>query len=379
MKLNKRLLDCGYYVCNVIGNAVNSSTRLQKTEFHNADDIRSFVDMHVIGSIFGCVKADSDLQKEVNTVIARQVKFDIMCDKISEKLSEKNIRHIVLKGSEIQKFYPSNIVRKSSDIDIYIDKKDVAVVDGIMRELGFLSGETNDENYQYLKQPRYNVEFHTTLEGYSDNQKKILLKLSENAVHVKGTRYVLSDSDAYIHALFHLFKHFVYSGVGVRMFLDLYLISKNACIDFDYANKVLRELEIAGFAQAVNEINKVLFENAKPTDDQNELAEFIFNSPLYGARQTNIYLSNFNHGAKHIGRWKLLDVKYGVGFNSMCKRYPVLRKAPVLYPLSFIHRFGYGMIHKRDVLKNARDNKKSLSYETINKYKRVFEIANIKL
>ena len=80
------------------------------------------------------------------------------------------------------------------------------------------------------------------MEGFSDKQIEILLSLCDNAVKIRGERYELTDSDAYIYSMFHLYKHFVYSGVGVRMFLDNYLIEKNGDIYFSYVEKIFKKL-----------------------------------------------------------------------------------------------------------------------------------------
>ena len=153
--------------------------------------------------------------------------------KVSKHLTSHHVRHIILKGCTTDKFYPSEIIRTSADVDIFVDKRDFESAKEALQELGFYFEKTNDnEEFHFKKDPRYYIEVHTTLEGFSDRQKKILLKLSDNAVKVSGERYELTDSDAYIYSMFHLYKHFVFSGVGVRMFLDNYLIEKNGNIDF---------------------------------------------------------------------------------------------------------------------------------------------------
>ncbi|MBQ8539793.1 MAG: nucleotidyltransferase family protein, partial [Ruminococcus sp.] len=269
----------------------------------------------------------------------------------------------------------------SNDIDIYVDKLQIKDAITAMLSEGFTvkSEDNNKGEYGLKKEPRYYVELHTNFEGFSKKQKEILLNFADNANKVSGERYELTDSDNYIYTLFHLYKHFVNSGVGVRMFLDVYLIKKNAGIDFDYVNPILKELDIDGFAVVVDEIGKVLFEGETPSDDLRKVVEFVFDSGIFGTVYNNQHLRKINTGTQHLTKAQRLKMNYGIGFHAMKKRYPILKKLPILYPFSFIHRFFYGLIHKRKVLSDAINAQKSLSADKVDEYKKIFEIAKIKM
>ena len=312
--------------------------------------------------------------------IFRQMKFDAMREKVSKHFSHYGIRHIVLKGCSTEKFYPKNVIRTSADIDIFVDKTDYARVKTALEELGFYFEKTYDEKtFHFKKEPRYYIEIHTWMEGFSNKQQELLLSLCDNAVKIDGERYELTDSDAYVYSMFHLYKHFVYSGVGVRMFLDNYLIERNGNIDFSYAEKILEELEAGGFVNTVRKINRVLFEDDVADDELQEVISFVFDSGVFGKHSTLLHLNEITSVTKHRKGFKGFSMKYGLSYSSMCKRYPILKKHPLLYPFSFIHRFFNGIIHKRDVLKSEKELKDSLSKERINECKRIFNIANIRI
>lgn len=392
--MNNSYVKNGYAVCKIIADGINNkSENYIQCDFEDDFFKRiDFIKKHNLVSIWSSVisrkghKAQADYEKygesfdDCKHHIFRQMKFDSMREKVSGHLSSHKIRHIILKGCTTDEFYPSDIIRTSADVDIFVDKKDLKSAKNALQELGFYFEKTHDnEEFHFKKEPRYYIEVHTTLEGFSDRQKKLLLKLSDNAVKVSGERYKLTDSDAYIYSMFHLYKHFVFSGVGVRMFLDNYLIEKNADIDFSYTEKIFKELEIDGFVKTVRKINKVLFEDAVADEKLKDVINFVFDSGVYGKCSTKVHLDEINRTTKHQSKIKRFSINNGLSFLSMSKRYPILKKAPILYPFSFIHRFFYGITHKRDVLKKDKELRKALSKDRINKYRKIFEIANIRM
>lgn len=393
--MDENYIRQGYIVCKAIGDAVNSKevtipetkslddfeNRVRFIERHNLATLYSYAaDKKDFGAYTGYKKYNGTPQSTQHAIF-KQISYDLLSEQLSKRFSENKIRHIFLKGSQLQKFYPKNVIRTSNDIDIYVSEEQFELAKKAMLAENFTvkSEDENKGEFGFSKEPRYYVELHTNLEGYSNKQKAILLKLADNAKKVKGEQYALTDSDCYIYTLFHLYKHFVNSGVGVRMFLDVYLIKKNGNIDFDYAERILKELEIDGFVTVVDEVALVLFEGKKESDDIRKVVEFIFDSGIFGKKHTNLHLKEINTGTQHLTKAKRFKLNYGLGFQAMKKRYPILKKLPFLYPFSYIHRFFYGLVHKRDVLKSAVETKKSISSDKVDEYKEIFKIAKIKM
>ena len=393
--MNNLYVKNGYAVCKIIADSINHKENNNYITCDTKDDFSAridFIKKHNLISIWSSVinrkscDAHKDYEKYGESIddcshhIFRQMKFDSMREKVSKHLSSHHIRHIILKGCTTDKYYPSDVIRTSTDVDIFLHKKDFENAKTALEELGFYFEKTHDnKEFHFRKEPRYYIEVHTTLEGFSDRQIKILLKLSDNANQVCGDRFELTDSDAYIYSMFHLYKHFVFSGVGVRMFLDNYLMEKNGNIDFSYTDRVFKELDIDGFVKTAREINMVLFENKTPDEELEEVINFVFDSGVFGKCYTKVHLDEINRTTKHQSKLKRFSIDNGLSFISMSKRYPILKQAPILYPFSFIHRFFYGIIFKRDVLKAEKEFRDTLSQDRIEKYKRIFEIANIRM
>lgn len=390
--MNNTYIENGYIICKALGDAVNKKVntvekckseddlkcRLRFLKAHNLLTFLSFVvDKEDISFYLGEEKC-RELESKVNKAVFKQLKVELMSDTISEKLSNSDVNHLILKGTTLKKYYPKNIVRTSTDIDIYVDESDVALADVALKNLGFSFEQLYKESdYKYVKSPRYNVEVHTLMEGFTDTQKKVLKDLAESTFKTDEKAHRLSDNDTYIHLVFHLYKHFVNSGAGVRMLLDLYLMRKNADLDFSYIKDVLQKLGVDGFEEVMSRICLVLFENEEADEDVKDVIAFIFDSGAFGKVSNLWHLSKINEKQTNETKSQLLSSAYGLDLDAMKVRYPILIKYPVLYPFSFIHRFFYGIIHRRDVLKNAAKAQKNISSDRVDEYRKIFITARI--
>ena len=390
--MNSNYIKNGYIACKCVADAVNNKhTSVKKCE--TAQDVENrigFLKAHNLITFFDYVVDKNDfeslLSKEklvkfsdmVNRAVFRQLKYDLMSDSISSSLLSKGIRHIVLKGTQLKNFYPDNIVRTSNDIDIYVEKKDMESADKVLTDNGFAFDHSyEDHEFRYKKEPRYYVELHTSLGGFGKKQKAILKSVADKTINASDNSCTLSNEDCYIYVLCHLYKHFVQSGAGVRMFLDLYLLRKNATLDFDYISEMLIALSLDGFDSVVTQINRCLFEQESVDEDIQEVIEFIFDSGIFGKSANTVYLSEVNKTARYDNSFEQLKAAKGMSFVAMKKRYPILKRFPILYPFSFVHRFFYGLFRKRDVLKSAYDNKKSMDKHSVEKYERILKISKV--
>lgn len=390
--MNSNYIKNGYIVCSCVADAVNNKhTTIKKCE--SAQDVENrigFLKAHNLITFFDYVVDKNDfeslLSKDkivkfsdmVKQAVFRQLKYDLMSDSISSSLLSKGIRHIVLKGTQLKKYYPDNIVRTSNDIDIYVEKKDIESADKVLTDNGFAFDHSyEDHEFIYKKEPRYYVELHTSIGGFGKKQKAILNNIADKTLNSSDNSSMLSNEDCYIHLLCHLYKHFIQSGAGVRMFLDLYLLRKNATLDFDYISEMLRKLNLDGFDSVVTQINRCLFEQEHADEDIQEVIEFIFDSGIFGKSSNTVYLNEVNKNIRYDSSFEQLKAAKGISFAAMKKRYPILERLPILYPFSFIHRLFYGLFRKRDVLKSAYDNKKSMDKHSVEKYERILKISKV--
>ena len=67
----------------------------------------------------------------------------------------------------------------------------------------------------------------------------------ERAIHAKGKQYIyeMSLEDHYLHSVCHLAEHFVRGGIGIRMVLDIYILSETPRMDKAYVQRQLKGFE----------------------------------------------------------------------------------------------------------------------------------------
>ena len=390
--MNNAYIENGYVICKALGDAMNGKVnsvekcrdkedvecRLKFLKAHNLLTFYDFViDKNDVEFYLGKDKSKLFSDK-VKKAVFKQMKLEMKSDTISARLRESSVKHLILKGITLKRFYPKNIVRTSTDIDIYVDESDLSVADEVLKNLGFtFEGRYNECDYNYIKEPRYKVEVHSSMDGYTKEQKHTLKQLADKTLENNCDVCSLSDDDTYIYIVFHLYKHFVQSGAGVRMLLDIHLMRKNANLDFSYISPILCELGIDGFEEVMSKICRVLFENEEADDELKDVVEFIFDSGAFGKVSNYRHLSKINLTQTYRSKTKQMSLAYGLSFKAMKERYPVLKKAPVLYPFSFIHRFIYGVFHRRDVLKKEYIQQKSISKSRIKDYEKIFITTKI--
>ena len=159
-----------------------------------------------------------------------------------------------LKGSVLQALYPKYGMRQMSDNDILYDPSGQKWLADIMERRGYdveVCGKSNHD--VFLKPPIFNFEMHTSLFGqfsggawynYYKNVKERLLA-DEGASY----RYHFTDEDFYLYMTAHTYKHYSYSGVGLRSLVDAYVFTeaKGGSMDWGYIGREAAGMGIADF------------------------------------------------------------------------------------------------------------------------------------
>ena len=370
----------GYKVCKVLSDALtkkqnNIKVDAEESAMYNFCKRQKLIT--IIGSVVSSESVGCDkIIKETKALTLRQIKRAFESDKVSALFDSMGIPHIIQKGTTLAKFYESHIMRDSADIDMYVPYEFVDKASDVLKSHGYtLEKINNSDEFCFHKPPRYCVELHTKLSGFNSSQKEIFSTIAKK--YTDSNTHVMNDSDNYICTLFHLYKHLVLSGVGVRMFLDIYMMQKNGKLDRNYIDEILLKLNILEFERVVGNINAVLFENKPADDDQKAVIEFIFTSGIYGTELMHNNLSQINGKAIDKSKKQKFLESNGISFSAMSKRYPVLKRVPLLYPFSFIHRFFYGIFNHRESLKEAQKVKNMVSQDTVSQYKKIFDTLHI--
>lgn len=148
---------------------------------------------------------------------------------------EQNIVMILFKGSVLADLYPQYSMRSSSDTDIYVYPRDRQKSRALLEGLGYEFLPKHSKPMVpvfYQRESRHLIELHYCLwEDYDGAQMEILKQLQLDreesliSLNICGGMEVttLGLEEHLIYQIFHVVKHFVLQGVGVRYVTDIAL------------------------------------------------------------------------------------------------------------------------------------------------------------
>lgn len=304
-------------------------------------------------------------------------------DIITDTFEKNEIPHCVMKGPVIKELYPRTDFRQSGDLDIFVPDKYREKAKDIMLGMGFKIERFNpvDADDVYLMDKRICVELHRILVSNKTPWQKECQKITERLVlkDGKGYTYKMTDEDYYLYMIAHMAKHMMYSGMGIKMLLDIWVYTEKKSEIFD--KSILKErLSLCGltkFEENIRKLVKCWFEGESAEGLIKELGDYIFSSGTFGTKkQLDAYFYAQNAGksnnpavAKAVYYWKFFFMPY----KWMCERYPVLKKIPVLLPFCWVHRALKTLIFEREKAQNIAekyDNVDLAESKKIQKFKK---------
>jgi hypothetical protein len=176
---------------------------------------------------------------------------------VIEKLREKDIPALVLKGAGVAGLYPVPELRKSGDVDILLLKPEqIEQACDALKEAGFVQDEVQRSHHHIaMHSPeRIEVEIHTMLaDPFDDKHANRRMQESVNAasVHAKWENVmgislpVLPDGEQAYALLLHMLQHYLRSGFGLKLLCD-WTVFWNRPHDKDTEQRYLELIQESG-------------------------------------------------------------------------------------------------------------------------------------
>lgn len=273
------------------------------------------------------------------TYIDIQQKYET--DSIFLEFDKNGIDYMPLKGTIIKDLYPSPEMRTMSDADILIREEQKGKARAVMASLGF--SECCESNHEISFQkgniyielhkhliPTYNLDFDRYYgDSWAFAKKQV------------GHRHFMSNEDFYVYIFTHFAKHFRDKGAGVKYVVDFYVYKKAfANLDYEYIEKVLKDLSLYRFHENVMRLVDVWFNDKEGDEVTLYLAKKIFREGVYGSEK-NSSMSYALRGAKTYKNVKSKNFSIAVfpPFSYMKEKYPILKKVCILLPFFWIVRW----------------------------------------
>lgn len=306
---------------------------------------------------------------------------------IYKKLTEHDIRVIIVKGIICRSLYPQPDSRQSNDEDLYVSEKDFQKTKEILIKENFeMLHESSDVTTFLDMSSGLSIELHTSLfpkesHAYGSYQDLFSDAFSHTVVHQMQGGSILSLDHEY-HFLFlmlHFTKHFLHSGAGIRQILDIVMYAERygKYIDWKEVMDILKyyglydlTLSIFSIAHQYLEFDSTaahLPENYIDNEDHQDLLEDIMNAGIFGQTSgERIHSSTITLNAAEKGNVNIIRSIFP-SFQEMKDKYEYLKRYPFLLPISYISRIYHYIAGKNDSQKTVEIGQQRV--ELLKKYK----------
>lgn len=294
------------------------------------------------------------IERQYYICLSQQVQQDHARAEIFAALEAAEIPYLPLKGEDLRAVYPSPEMRFSCDIDFFYDAARRDDVNTILAGLGYTSAGSDTHNDSFMRGVVH-VEPHFALTDPDGAYAAYYADVWGRLVREEGSRYRFSDEDFYIYILLHTYKHFLHGGSGARSVMDAYLW-RRAHPDMD--REVLAEAYaapgIARFAAQFERLGRVWFLGEAGDADTALLTSWILSGGAYGAAEQDAVMDAARHAKPRGARFRYLWRRIFLPYRFMCLRYPVVKRAPILYPFAQVVRW-FSVLFSRDRKRIAQD------------------------
>ena len=286
-------------------------------------------------------------QRGIHKAVTQEYEIQALLD----EMEADGIDCLPMKGWIMRDCYPDPLMRSMCDFDALIRDMDSARMRAWMEARGYRVDLYQDDFHDtYWKQPYMYVELHHSLIDKEHLQRdevawaeKMESDIWKPASLMQGKKhlYVLSDEDFYIHCVHHFYKHFTFSGAGIRFLADMYVYQRRyPQLDRARIEEKFRSLHMLSFTKRMESLANICFEGGPleggPLTEQDEIVlSYLTQEGLHGSEA--IHETLYVMGRKGQGPFGL---NRSLSFIKRCfppisiiqDKYPRLLRQPWLLP-----------------------------------------------
>lgn len=270
--------------------------------------------------------------------IYRYEKQNYELNRIRELLNRIGVPFILLKGSVLRQFYKSPWLRTSCDIDILVKKDDLSQAqNAIIKELEYERKGNSTHDISLFSSGGVCLELHFELKETDFRDSPLLTDIwnSQEIAQMSEFEYGMTNELFLFYHIYHMAKHFIHGGCGIKALVDLWIIKNKMGYDESKARKFLQDNGLLDFYIKAISLTEVWFENHKHTSILKDMEDYILQGGVYGTLEQQLAMAQNKKG----GSFKLLLSKIFISYDSMLIYYPSLKKCPLLYPFYQVRRW----------------------------------------
>ena len=238
---------------------------------------------------------------------------------------------------------------QSSDFDIYIGSEKAELARDVMMGLGFSVDDYADDDGhdKYVINNGILCELHRVLIQNDFPWKNECNKIPERVIKTSGKehRFEMTTEDAYIYNLAHAANHIKTAGIGIRVFVDLWLMWSKCkdSLDMEHLEETLEKANLKRFEECARALFLYWFEGKETSDPTiMAMADFVAESGWIGTynQYASAKLANESADSSSSATAKLESYKKMIfpSYEDLAKRYPKAKEHKILVPYYYVYR-----------------------------------------
>lgn len=320
-------LSKAHDVAHLVGDALNKSGVFENLPVDLDENERAAIS-----------KVKEKFDEQIFTAVYRYENINYELEQICKTLEEAKIPFIPLKGSVIRKYYPEPWMRTSCDIDILVKEKDADnAAEYLQTQLQYGVDRKGQHDVSMFTASNVHVELHFKLLDSDFKQVKDLIDVwsGDEISLLSDSEYQMSKELFLLYHIYHMAKHFVHGGCGIKPFIDLWIIKNKVGFDEEKAQKMLQESGLLAFFERATDLVNVWFEDQDHSEITQEMEDYILQGGVYGTLKQNLAMSQNKKG----GKFRHLMSRIFLSYKDMAVYYPSLKKCPILFPFYQVRRW----------------------------------------
>lgn len=302
------------------------------------------------------------------------------------KLRAAGLHPVVVKGQLCSRLYPLRDQRISADDDLFIPEGEFFVCHEALLANGLTTDTPADElptedevSYTKKDSPLY-IELHRHL---FDSAEDAHDELNHFFVDIAPVVLTMPPHEHLLYLILHAYKHFVYSGIGLRQFCDIGLWAQayHDQIDWQRLHDQCASVHAATFAAAAFRIARTYlgidFDLPAPWNNDVDAEPLLHDAlcgGVYGSNSyTRLHSSTVTLNAVKASRTGEKSSVLRTVFPKRAyleRRYPYLKKRPYLLPVAWVQRIAHYAGEKQSGADNSASGSIKLAKGRIELMKR---------
>lgn len=293
--------------------------------------------------------------------------------KIGIALDEAQIPYIPLKGAVLRKLYPAPELRTSSDIDVLVKEDDVEVAVAVIEKATDLVRRKNNYHDISMVNSQIHLELHFSILENMENIDKLLSQVWDYAVQDEGSRYKLTPEFQIFHVVAHMSYHMVHGGLGIRPFLDLWLLRTKTEYDEDTVRSMCSDCSILTFYEkCCNLVDAWMTGNSVP-ENLTMFEDYALNGGVFGNKENALASKQREHRGFGYYFYRVFMSRA-----LLETEYPELKERPYLVPICQMKRWLRLLNRKkRKQVRKEIANVRAMKPETIDSFDKL--LASLEL